>query len=81
MKSFDIGLSALRAQQQTLSVLGNNLANAATPGYHRQRVELANRAPLENDNLHVGTGVDVTRITRLRNSAIETALMRKTSEA
>jgi flagellar hook-associated protein FlgK len=81
MKSFDIGLSALRAQQQTLSVLGNNLANAATPGYHRQRVELANRAPLENDNLHVGTGVDVTRITRLRNSAIETALMRNTSEA
>lgn len=80
MKAFDIGLSALRAQQQTLSVLGNNLANAATPGYHRQRVELANRAPLRDDNLHVGGGVDVVRIARLRNSAVETALLRNSSE-
>lgn len=80
MKAFDIGLSALKAQQQTLSVLGNNLANAATPGYHRQRVELANRAPLKNDNFHVGTGVDVIRISRLRDSAVETALLRNSSE-
>ncbi len=81
MKAFDIGLSALRAQQQTLSVLGNNIANAATPGYHRQRVELDTRAPLRDGNLHLGTGVDVTRITRLRNSAIETALLRNASGA
>ncbi len=80
MKSFDIGLSALRAQQKTLSVLGNNLANAATPGYHRQRVELAVRAPLRDDNLKIGSGVDVVRVTRLRNAAIETALVRNTSE-
>lgn len=80
MKSFDIGLSALKAQQQTLSVLGNNLANAATPGYHRQRVELANRPPLQSEKLHVGSGVDVIRITRLRNSALEAALLRNSSE-
>lgn len=80
MKSFDIGLSALRAQQQSLAVLGNNLANAATPGYHRQRVELAARAPLKDDNLKIGSGVDVVRITRLRNSAVETALLRNSSE-
>ena len=81
MRAFEIGLSSLRAQQQTLSVLGNNLANAATPGYHRQRVELDTRFPLRDDDHHVGTGVDVTRIARLRNSAIETALLRNTSEA
>lgn len=80
MKAFDIGLSALKTQQQTLSVLGNNLANASTPGYHRQRVELASRFPLRDDNLHIGTGVDVTRITRLRDSAIETSLLRNASE-
>jgi flagellar hook-associated protein 1 FlgK len=76
MRAFEIGLSSLRAQQQTLSVLGNNLSNAATPGYHRQRVELDTRFPLRDDDLHVGTGVDVTRIARLRNSAVETALLR-----
>jgi flagellar hook-associated protein FlgK len=81
MRAFEIGLSSLRAQQQTLSVLGNNLANAATPGYHRQRVELNTRFPLREDDHHVGTGVDVSRIARLRNSAVETALLRNTSEA
>ena len=81
MRAFEIGLSSLRAQQQTLSVLGNNLANAATPGYHRQRVELNTRFPLRDDDHHVGTGVDVSRIARLRNSALETALLRNTSEA
>ncbi len=80
MKAFDIGLSALRTQQQTLSVLGNNLANAATPGYHRQRVELANRVPLQNGRLQIGSGVEITRISRLRNSAVETALLRNASE-
>ncbi len=53
MKTFDIGLSALRAHQQTLSTLGNNIANAATPGYHRQRVELVNRPPLTSDSNHI----------------------------
>jgi flagellar hook-associated protein 1 FlgK len=81
MRAFEIGLSSLRAQQQTLSVLGNNLANAATPGYHRQRVELDTRFPLRDDDHHVGTGVDVTRIARLRNSAVETAMLRNASEA
>ncbi|MBL8816293.1 MAG: flagellar hook-associated protein FlgK [Planctomyces sp.] len=79
MKTFDIGLSALRAHQQTLSTLGNNIANAATPGYHRQRVELVNRPPLTSDSNHIGTGVDVNRISRMRDSAIETALLRNNS--
>lgn len=79
MRSFDIGLSALRAHQQTLATLGHNIANASTPGYHRQRVELINRPPLESDKLHIGTGVDVSRISRLRDSAIETALLRNGS--
>ena len=81
MKSFDIGLSALHAQQQTLSVLGNNLANASTPGYHRQRVELVDRIPSQNGNLPIGAGVEIAKITRLRNSAVETALLRNSSEA
>jgi flagellar hook-associated protein 1 FlgK len=80
MKAFDVGLSALRAQQQTLAVLGNNLANAATPGYHRQRVELQTRPPIREGHYYVGAGVDVKQIVRLRNSAVETAMLRNTSE-
>ncbi len=81
MRAFDIGLSALRAQQQTLSVLGNNLANASTPGYHRQRVALVDRLPMRDQNPIIGTGVEIGSIVRLRNSAVETALLRNSSEA
>ncbi|MEJ7593445.1 MAG: flagellar hook-associated protein FlgK [Planctomycetaceae bacterium] len=81
MKAFDIGLSALRAQQLTLSVQGNNLANSATPGYHRQVVELASRAPLRNDRFSIGGGVDVSGVRRSYATAIETSLLRNGSEA
>ena len=40
----NIGLSALLAQQRSLTTTANNIANASTPGYSRQRVELAERA-------------------------------------
>ena len=81
MKAFDIGLSALRAQQLTLSVQGNNLANASTPGYHRQVATLASRAPLRDDNFSIGSGVSVTDVQRLQSTAIETSLLRNSSEA
>ncbi len=81
MKAFDIGLSALRSQQLTLSVQGNNLANASTPGYHRQVAGLASRAPLRGDNFSIGAGVDVTGVRRMQATAIETSLLRNSSEA
>ena len=37
------GTSALIAFQRALATVGHNVANAATPGYSRQRVELRSR--------------------------------------
>jgi flagellar hook-associated protein FlgK len=34
---FDIGINGLRAQQAALNVVGQNITNASTPGYTRQR--------------------------------------------
>ncbi|MEZ6061515.1 MAG: flagellar hook-associated protein FlgK [Planctomycetaceae bacterium] len=79
MRSFDIGLSALRSHQQTLAVLGNNIANASTPGYHRQRVNLADRLPLNQDGLLIGSGVEVESISRLRNQATAEAIGRNSA--
>jgi flagellar hook-associated protein 1 FlgK len=79
MRAFDIGLSALRANQQSLAVHGNNIANASTPGYHRQRTEQAARASNLSDPLRIGRGVDVVRITRLRSAAVENALIQNSS--
>ena len=79
MQSLDIGMSALRTQQQQLAILGNNIANASTPGYHRQRAELVNRSAVIQDGHLYGTGVDIARIRRLRDFATEDALLRNES--
>lgn len=81
MKAFGIGLSALNAHQVALSVHGNNLANASTPGYHRQVVNLAGRPPLRSDNFSIGSGVEISSVQRLKSVAIEKSLLRNSSEA
>ena len=53
-----IGLSALLTQQRALAVTSNNIANASTPGYSRQRIELGERAAQRLGSGFVGTGVD-----------------------
>lgn len=37
---FDIGVNGLRAQQAALNVVGQNITNASTPGYTRQRADI-----------------------------------------
>jgi flagellar hook-associated protein 1 len=54
---FGIGLSALLAQQRALATTSNNVANASTPGYSRQRTELSERATEQLGSNFVGTGV------------------------
>lgn len=39
--NLSIGLSGLRAAQQAIDLVGTNLANAATEGYHKQRILLS----------------------------------------
>jgi len=79
MHALDIGLSALRTHQLQLTTLGNNIANASTPGYHRQRAELVTRAGTQLGSHIVGSGVDVATIRRLRDFATEDALLRNES--
>lgn len=67
-----IGRSALLASQVALQVTGNNIANAATPGYHRQRVSMI---PAQGSNIganmFVGRGVGVQEIARVVNPALQ----------
>ncbi|MFO1467549.1 MAG: flagellar hook-associated protein FlgK [Steroidobacteraceae bacterium] len=61
---FDISVSALQAFQRAINVTGNNVANAQTPGYSRQRVDLQTRQPQFYGNGWLGTGVDVATVRR-----------------
>ena len=54
--------NALNAAQIGLQVTGNNIANANTPGYIRQRVVLTPTPTQRYGNLLLGTGVKVQSI-------------------
>jgi flagellar hook-associated protein FlgK len=78
--SFSTGLSALNTSQRALDVIGQNIANAGTPGYHRQVARLAARLPTERAGLSIGTGVEITSIARMRSSLLEAAVTQQGSE-
>lgn len=59
-----IGSSALLSYQRALDTVGHNVANVNTPGYSRQRVELASRPGQGLGSGFMGAGVDVTTIRR-----------------
>jgi len=61
---FDIGKSALYANQLALNVVSNNIANVNTPGYNRQGVVMVSADPVQIRGDFVGRGigdVDVKR--------------------
>lgn len=72
-------LRALMAQQKATETAGHNIANANTPGYSRQRVELvASDTPYTVPSLgrpevpgQLGTGVDIVAIERIRNAFLD----------
>lgn len=70
--ALQIGRSAIVTSQAGLQVAGNNMANAATPGYSRQVMRLA---PLHGDpigrNQFIGRGVDLVQITRQVDTALQ----------
>ena len=65
-----IGLSALLAQQRALATTSNNIANASTPGYSRQRVELSEASAQRLGNDFVGTGVNASFTRRITDEVI-----------
>src|SRR5436190_19034453 len=71
-------LKAMNANQLALAVSSNNIANAQTPGFTRQRLVLA-PAGSSGDVLGIGTGVDVVQVEAQRDALIEMRLQQETS--
>ena len=65
-----VGLSALISQQRALTTTSNNIANANTPGYTRQRVELVQRQAQRVGSDFLGTGVDISTVRRLSDELL-----------
>ena len=62
---FATGLSGLQAFRQALDVTGQNISNANTDGYVRQRADLVARASTPTGASWVGNGVEVRRLERM----------------
>jgi flagellar hook-associated protein 1 FlgK len=69
-------LTSLYAQRRGLDVTGQNIANANTEGYTRQRVEMQSQVGSMTPGLYartdgLGTGVAVSNVQRLRDEYLE----------
>ena len=49
-----IATQALGIQQKAIQTTGHNLANVATPGFSRQRVQLSSAFPMTEGQLSLG---------------------------
>lgn len=67
----------MAASQRALDVTGQNIANINTPGYTRQRLDIASLNTQRGDfyntssNIKVGFGVEMTRISQLRDPFLD----------
>ena len=70
MSLFGTAMTGLLAHQRALSTASHNIANAATPGYSRQRVLLETHSPNRLGGLFIGQGVQVTGIQRMQSELV-----------
>ena len=71
---FGIDVSALQAFQQAIEVTSNNVANASTPGYDEESIDLTAASPQESGGFAIGAGVDVSGVQRAFSQAAVTQL-------
>lgn len=69
-----IASNTLQADQIAMQVIGQNVANANTPGYIREEVILAPAPPQRLGNLLLGLGVDVKAVVQKIDNFLEERL-------
>ena len=68
MSLLNIGVSGLKSQQAALNIIGQNITNASTPGYTRQRADLATEV---SSTALGGSGVKVADVTRIADAFVD----------
>lgn len=76
-----IARSGLMSSQALISTASQNVTNAQTPGYSRQRVSLTAGIPELNPYGAFGTGVLIGDVSRLRNELIDVSYRRSSQDA
>ncbi|MDQ1294293.1 MAG: flagellar hook-associated protein FlgK [Actinomycetota bacterium] len=74
--TLNTALTGLSAAQRAMDIAGQNVVNANTPGYSRQRLGLVSSGAATSATFHTGNralfgGVEVKEITRVRDAFLE----------
>ena len=77
MSDYYIGLSGLTAARRAFDIIGNNIANAATEGYHRQRLELSPAFSIQPGTTTFIGGVNIEGVTRMIDTLLEQEILRQ----
>jgi flagellar hook-associated protein FlgK len=82
----EVGVRGLLTHQQALEVTSQNMANASTPGYSRQRAEITATEPYTEPSFsrlkvagQMGTGTEVSEVVRIRNQIIDQQIRQETT--
>ena len=87
LSGINLSLQAMLAHQQSIEVIEHNVANANTPGYHRQSAVLSAGVPTSFSNLmgfysgDIGTGVTVDYIQRTSLDFFDTRFRNQVSDS
>jgi flagellar hook-associated protein 1 FlgK len=68
---FEIGRQGMQANRQALQTTSNNVANANTPGYNRQRPVFENHQNYVTDGVRLGGGVEVNKVIRVHDDFVQ----------
>lgn len=73
--------TAMAVQQTAVQVASQNISNATTAGYSRQRVDTATTLPTVFPYGSVGTGVGIQSITRARDTLLDASFRQNSASA
>ncbi len=79
MLALSTGISALRANQDAINTIANNIANAGTPGYHRQSTRIVAKGEVSAQGLSMGTGAETDSVFRAFNGIVEQSFIENKS--
>ena len=75
-----IALTGLQAFQRALDTTANNVANAGTPGYTRQRVDIVTRPSQAFGDGFFGSGARVSGVQRIEDQFLNARVQTSTSD-
>ena len=75
----NIGRDALRTYELAMQVTSHNIANAMTPGYTRQSIDLEAQTPLSLGGLQLGMGVKANSVSQAFDQYTSRSIQQNTS--